>query len=64
MFTIYTQTNKGPLHIETIDKTENVAFNAARHHAKKHGCVFMVNVVTGKTERINGRGDYLIMNKG
>lgn len=63
MFTIYTQTNKGPQLLETIEKTENVAFNAARHHAKKHGCVFLVNVVTGKTERVNGKGEFLIVNR-
>lgn len=63
MFTIFAQTNKGPQLIETIDKTENVAFNAARHHAKKHGCVFMVDMVNGKTERINGKGEYLIVNR-
>jgi len=63
MFTIYTQTNKGPQFLETLDKTENVAFNAARHHAKKHGVVFMVNTLTGKTERVNGRGEYLIVNR-
>ncbi len=63
MFTIYTQTNKGPQFLETIQSTENVAFNAARHQARKHGVVFMVNLDTGKTERVNGRGEYLIVNR-
>lgn len=63
MFTIYIQSNKGPLMLSTVDGIEAVAFNAARHLAKKHGCVFMVNMVNGKTERINGKGEYLIVNR-
>ena len=62
-FTIYAQTNKGPQCLEIVESTENVAFNAARHQARKHGVVFLINVDTGKTERINGRGEYLIVNR-
>ena len=64
LFTIYAQSNKGPSHLETMEThNEAVAFNAARYHAKKHGVVFLIDNNSGKTERINGRGEYLVVNR-
>lgn len=62
-FIVYAQSNKGPVMLAEVDGIEAVAFNTARHHAKEHGCVFMVDVLNGKTERINARGEYLIVNR-
>lgn len=61
-FIVYAQSNKGPLMLAEINGIEAVAFNTARHHAKTHGVVFMVDTINGKTERINARGEYLIVN--
>jgi hypothetical protein len=62
-FIVYAQSNKGPTMLAEIDGIESVAFNAARHHAKAHGCVFMVDTITGKTERINAKGEFTVVHK-
>lgn len=62
-FIVYVQSNKGPLMLAEVDAIEAVAFNTARHHAKQHGCVFMVDTISGKTERVNARGEYTIVHK-
>lgn len=62
-FIVYAQSSKGPTMLAEIDGIEAVAFNAARHHAKKHGVVFMVDTINGKTERINARGEFTIVHK-
>ena len=62
-FIVYAQSNKGPTMLAEIDGIETVAYNAARHHARTHGVVFMVDTLTGKTERVNGKGEFVVVNR-
>lgn len=62
-FIVYAQNNKGPIMLAEVDNIETVAYNTARHHAKTHGVVFMVDTISGKTERINAKGEYTIVHK-
>jgi ribosomal protein L16 Arg81 hydroxylase len=60
LFTLFTQSVKnGPSLLETV-KNETVAFKRAMYHARTHGQVF-VQHNTGKVERVNAKGDYVIV---
>ena len=60
MFTLFTQSVKnGPSLLESV-KNETVAFKRAMYHARTHGQVF-VQHNTGKVERVNAKGDYVIV---
>ena len=60
MFTLFTQSVKnGPSLLETVTN-EAIAFKRAMHHAKTHGQVF-VQAGDGKIERVNAKGDYIVI---
>jgi len=62
-FIVYRQTGKGPVMLTESNAANAVAFSVARHHAKAHGVVFLLDTVTGRCETVNGKGEYSIVSR-
>ena len=57
MFQLYRQSNKLAIDLGTVYGSNADAIRRAASIARREGAVFVLDTITGKVERVNGKGE-------